>query len=529
MTAAHATPLLRLRLPRAVCLGGGLLLVPVCFAQFDPSSSSSQQNDRAPPIVTNPLPIFFPPNPPPLGRLVSRLATSATGVTVAPPPELAHFVTEPFYAPLSTRLIRHTLDEKKRQKLDAYRAARATLLAELQTELAGVRAAAPNDRRTLLAALARRQAPRLVELEATAEQLRVELTSSDNDWSALREWRLGETNPRGDSPAELGAVIRAYAFYQAGFSPEQRLLLREIVIEVTSGSEDATVASAPQPFLFFSPALARVTLPGDLPAEVATKVAAFETKKSALRKELFDTILAQDRATFAFTRAGAFKALAARQAPALAAVEQLADEIRTGLAELPGMNPPEARSPLPPSLTQRTMEIVEARTASQKVTRERIDAITAQVPASYPVIFATTIDAQGVKVRMVPRTGGFRARVMPNDPILVRISTSINEVGEAHRLRQEELNRAVEELRGEVSQVLGPNTSPKAIEDALNAVIRYNVQRENEAGYHDYRLAVFEPGLSPEQRRLLLGGAVRKLDLPLPSGEFQPTRRSPSW
>ena len=65
--------------------------------------------------------------------------------------------------------------------------------------------------------------------------------------------------------------MRASAFYQAGLAPAQRLLLREIAIEVTSGADDAAAASARQPYLFFSPALARVILPADVPAEIARR------------------------------------------------------------------------------------------------------------------------------------------------------------------------------------------------------------------------------------------------------------------
>jgi len=40
----------------------------------------------------------------------------------------------------------------------------------------------------------------------------------------------------------------------------------------------------------------------------------------------------------------------------------------------------------------------------------------------------------------------------------------------------------------------------------------------------DYRNAMLQPGLSPEQRRLLFDGALQKLALPLPRGEllFEP-------
>lgn len=472
-----------------------------------------------------PVAIFFPPPTPPYGRLVSRLVSTATGQTYAPPPELAHYVTEPFYPALSTRLARQDLPEKTRPKLNAYREARDALLADLEVELTRLHGATPAERHSALAALSEKQTPRLAELEAEAERLRIELIKGDYDWSALREWRLGERNIRGDSPMELGAVLRAYAYYQPGLAPEQRQLLREIVIEITSGAEDATTASAQQPFLFFSPTLTRVTLPAELPAEVAAKVARFETIKSGLKKELFDLVLAQDRATFGFTRTNAMKALATKQAPTFVELEKLADEIRLGLVSVPAMALTELRSPLPPGLTQRTMEAVQARTALQKSSREKIDAILATLPENFPVSFATTLDQTGVKVRLVPRGG----RVSPNDPRITGTVTRLNEVGEAHRQSHETLNREIEALRDDVGRALGARATPQAITDALDGVVRHNIRRENEDGYRDYRLAVLEPGLSPEQRRLLLGGALRKLDLPLPSGELQPTRRPATW
>lgn len=525
MNAARASLRLLRRTRPSALVAAAVLLAPDGSAQSDFSRDRSTQSDLPPPPPLQPVPIFFPPTPPPFGRLVSRLSSSATGQTFAPPPELVHYVTEPFYPALSTRLARNDLGDKHRQKLDVYRASRDAMLDELQTELARIRDAAPAERYTALASLAQRQTPRLAELEATAEQLRNDLIKGEYDWSALREWRLGERNIRGDSPMEIGAVFRAYAFYQAGLAPEQRQLLREIVIEITSGAEDAGTASAQQPYLFFSPALARVTLPDELPADVGAKIAQYETKKSGLKKELFDTIQTQDRAMFSFSRTTALKALAAKQAATLQELEKLADEIRIGLVSVPALSTTVPRSPLPPGLTQRTMEAVQARTALQKTSRARIDEILAGLPEYFPVAFATSLDSNGVKVRLVPRG----QRASSNDPRIVSVVTRINEVGEEHRVRHEALNREIEALRDDVGRALGAGATAQAITEALDAVVRHNVQRENEDGYRDYRTAVIEPGLSPEQRRLLLGGAMRKLDLPLPGGDLQPIRRPAMW
>jgi len=40
--------------------------------------------------------------------------------------------------------------------------------------------------------------------------------------------------------------------------------------------------------------------------------------------------------------------------------------------------------------------------------------------------------------------------------------------------------------------------------------------------YGEYQVAVFQSGLSPEQRRLLFDVAIEKLALPLPGGEYLP-------
>jgi hypothetical protein len=51
--------------------------------------------------------------------------------------------------------------------------------------------------------------------------------------------------------------------------------------------------------------------------------------------------------------------------------------------------------------------------------------------------------------------------------------------------------------------------------------------------YTNYRIAMLQPGLSPEQRRLLFGYALIGLAQPLPHGEPMPqrnaTRPYPSW
>ena len=59
-------------------------------------------------------------------------------------------------------------------------------------------------------------------------------------------------------------------------------------------------------------------------------------------------------------------------------------------------------------------------------------------------------------------------------------------------------------------------------EDVFADALDEAAAEENSEAYRDYRSAVFEPGMSIEQRRLLFGHALMELKLPLPPGDMQP-------
>ena len=476
------------------------------------------------PRSTELAPVFFPPIPPPLGRLVSRLSPPAVG-RFTPHPDLGPYINEPFYAPLSTRLARENLTDKLREKLAAYHAAKTALQAELHAELDRVRAAEPAARRTALDALARRQTTRIAELEQTAEELRGELITGDSDWSAHREWHLGHTSrsDRGDSPSEVAQVMRAAAYYQAGLLPAQRRLLREISLEVAMSAEDEAKAAAAQPFLFFPPEPARVILPDDLPADLAAQVGEFQTKKSALKKELFDLVYAEDSATFAFARTSKFRSLASAQSARLASLERLAEQIRAGLGQISGLMPAPLRSPLPVQLTQRTIDLINHQAAYQNETRNKLDEIGTSL-RSVAAALSYQLDGEIIRTAVVPRRSP-RPRTAEDNARLAALRAKVTAIEEEYKARHEAFLAETNELRNDVAQALS-TSDPNAVNKAFNEVARYAVQRENDAGYNDYGLAVYEPGLSPEQRRLLFDGAIEKLGLPLPRGELQPTRRS---
>jgi len=457
---------------------------------------------------------------------VSHVAAPAPG-RFAPPPELADYVNEIFYAPLSTHLANHDLSDELGRRLDAYRNTKLALQDELRAELEKIPDNDAPTRQRALEAFARQQTPHLAALEQQAESLRADLATDDVNWSALREWTLGEANTRGDSPAEISGVMRAAAFYQKGLSAGQRRLLREIAIEIAMAADSTASAQAVQPFLFFPPEPARVLLPEELPAEVAAQVAAYQTKKSALKKELYDAVYAQDRALLGLLRTSGLKSLAGRQAARLAELDALADQIRSGLAQLPQPSRAVGSSPLPESLTRRIAAVLDSRATLQKETIAKAEEIRRRI-AGQPLQLSYGFEHDGLKFIVVPRRA---IRSQPSEAtrtLIDSVQTEMAAVADDYGRRFADIANESESIRADATALLG-DPGPKVVDTALAGAARVAALRDSEAAYRDYRLAVFEPGLSPEQRRLLFDAAIKELDLPLPRGELQPTVRAPSW
>lgn len=529
-----ALPCVRFVLPRisaALCVLIALSSGPAIHAQLPGDSSFPRSSgdrvsfpDGSQRIVER-LPVFFPPNPPPLGRPVPR-GVPGGGRYVAPP-ELAYYVSDFFYPALGTRLATRSLSDKLRGQLDSYRAAKIALQTELRTELERLQGAEPDARREALNVLSRRQTPRIIELEKTAEQLRRAFVTGDNNWSAARQWHLSDKHRRGFSPIEIAQVMRAYAFYENNLLLAQRRLLREIAIELVFAAENTAAATAAQPFLFFPPEPARVLLPDDLPADVAGKVAAYQTKKSALKKELYDAVQATDGASFLFIRGHPLKALAEKQATRLAELETLAEDIRRGLSQMP---PPRAeKSPLPSILDARVSELVAAYQRAQADAVTRIETILAGVK-NLPMQANYRFEGETLKFLVVP-TRGARGGGGGKSEVLSRIEAvraQISAVADEYGRRIAALLNERESIRLAIGETLGVAKTDE-IDRALFAALRVANQKYAESSFSEYRIAVFEPGLSPEQRRLLFDGVVERLELPLPRGELQAGMRAETW
>jgi hypothetical protein len=472
-----------------------------------------ESSDEGPP----PLPVFFPPEPPPLDLATSRAASSRYGGLRAASSELSAYVCEPFYSVLAARLDRDELSSARRDSLHRYHDEKSLLQHNLRTELAYILQQPPAARDQLLAALARQQDPAIHALEQRAEDIRSDLFKSSYAWDAARKPPITDTAKPSNQPDDVARVMLGAAFFQHGLSAPQRTLLREIAIEVTSAGPSVAAATAAQPYVFFSPGPSRVRFPPDLSDAVAAKLAAFQTRKSALRKELYDTIYREDATWWGMVRTSRFRSLAEKQAPEFAALETLAEEIRRELPPPPAPRPPQPLVALPPALVDRIDALLQRQSSDQRV----LNAPFEQLRASDSLLFMLTV--------FNPETGRYelkrRSRIYAGS---AKASERVNAHIETLLAAYDQLDAALTTERNAICRDVTAQLhteDPARINLALADGVRVVLEQRNATGLRDYQQAVFEPGLSPAQRRLLFDHALEELDLPLPGGIWQPRER----
>ena len=515
----------------ASLLASALLRAPCLRAQSDSDGGLSRVSNNNPfgsafPALNSdrhlptPLPVFFPPEPPPLDRTARRAPVSLAarlglGRGLGAPPELASYVNEPFYPALADRISHHDLSDRQQAALARYREEKRALQHELRTELSRTLALEPAARGPLLAELARLQDPKIADLENRAEAFRADLVKRDHAWSARREWHLGDSPNAPDSAQDIARVMRAAAYFQKGLGAAQRALLREIAIEVPAAAETAAEAVAAQPYVFFSPGPARVLFPENIPAAVGAKIAEYQTRKSALRKTLYDAVYREDSAKLNLLRSARLKSLADEQAPEFAALEMLAEEIRRDLAPLPPLPRTEPLVPLPPALAQRVIAHFQRQTAEQNQHDSQLE----ELRARYPLLRLVPLNAGG---RRTYKVMGFGSKnfLAERD----RAQRELDALAAASARVVVALAAEQDGLRRDLAEFLHAE-EPSMVKVALNEGVRLAAEQSLAEIANDYRRAVFEPGLSPGQRRLLFDAVVENFDLPLPAGESQPTQR----
>ena len=196
-------------------------------------------------------PIYFPPNPPPLGVAFSLRAVDAR---VGAPPELAAHVMEPFYAPLSTRVVERSLTRTQETGLDDYVNRRAQAAFELRRRLGDLANIGAEMRLRALEEFAAWQTPVLITLEREAESMREKfiaepLSRGGTSWYEWRGWKLGRG--RLDLPREQTLFLE---------SQLQRDDLKIVSLNVDENQQTAAqyeVLSIPTLLLFKDGAIAK--------------------------------------------------------------------------------------------------------------------------------------------------------------------------------------------------------------------------------------------------------------------------------
>jgi hypothetical protein len=487
-----------------------------------------------------PAVVFFPPSTPVYGAAIEeRHSTGArivNGRRLLVPDGMADFAGEHFYPQLSTRLILGVLSRELEARLHAYRTQRSQQVTELLNQFVILHDQPAEAWESHLREFARTQSSQLVALENEADRLS-EMLVADGlrnriDWNADRRWKLGAIKGGTDGAVEAEAefqVMRAAAHYQAGLLTQQRGLLREVAMELQLLARKARGlpgTRADSDAMFFSPETTRFRMPADSSTELREKIGLYNSRKSTLKRELRELVVAQEGVGGA-ARKKAFEALADNQWPELLALEELADEIRRLLAPRTQVSAPPAPPWIPAGVMDAIRTYNEDRDTYFGELRHRMEAAAARVP---PTAYVSSLDERIQAQREYVKVQNEARR------------QAANEFQQQNAERYAGLEKRYKMIREALSVVAEKQVDRKTGRplDADTLLRQYGASMEEfntfgreSAIYTNYRTAMLQPGLSPEQRRLLLSYAIVGLAQPLPHGELLPrrnaTRPSPSW
>lgn len=474
---------------------------------------------------------FFPPTAPIFGAAVTDAlaARPINSSALKAPDSLAEFVNEYFYPALGSRMAGNTLSTKLRNRVDAYATTRTALSNELLDRLASLRAADSATRARELRAFALLQTSRIAALEKEAAKLREDLVEGgllydSVDWNEPREWRLADRTRRATATEKNleRIVIRAAAYYQKGLTTEQRGLLLELAIEeretlFADRPADVRVTSDPL-VIFFSPETSRLRLPDRLSPALVASLGVYNHDKDVLKRELRDAVMSQEKSS-PRERTRAFEDLADRQWPRLRALAERADEVRFALAALPPRPLPSLGPQLPADLVARIETYKAGAAALENESAELVQGLFA-IPVSIRRL--SEGDDPAVRERIEQRT-----RLM-----LREIATFRRENAPRYQALKDE-RKSIETSLGAIAQSLTDPTTrqpldvPALLQRIDESDRAFAKLGREEAIYPAYRTAMLEPGLSPEQRRLLFGLALVGLAQPLPFSERMPGKFPP--
>jgi hypothetical protein len=518
---------------------GPRAIVPFLISVCVVSSRLSAQGDGA--YSPPPLPpvVFFPPHTPVYGAPIEERSSSAArivnGRRLLAPDGMADFAGDHFYPQLSTRLVMGVLSRELESRLHAYRSQRQQQVTELLNQFVILHDQPPEAWENHLREFARAQSPQLMALEKEATQLS-EMLVADGlrnriDWNAGRRWKLGSIKGGADAAAAEAEfqVVRAAAHYQAGLLTQQRGLLREVAIELQQVARKARGLPAVRndsDAMLFSPETTRFRMPPGASPETREKLGLYNSRKAELKRELRELVAAQEGAG-ATARRKAFEALADTQWPRLLELEELAEEIRALLASRSQIVAPPAPPWIPAGMMDEIRSYNEDRDSYFGELRHRMESAAARVPPPGQVSSADE------------RVQAHREFVTAQNEARRRAANDFQQENAGRFSALEKRYKVIRESLGVVAEKQVDRKTGRPL-DADTLLRQYGASMEEfntfgreAAIYTNYRMAMLQPGLSPEQRRLLLSYAIVGLAQPLPHGELLPrrsaTRPMPSW
>ena len=410
----------------------------------------------------------------------------------AAPAAMAAYINEPFYALLATRLFRNNLGNDISFRLNRYKAEKASLLEELRARLDILRDSEPAVRERELQAFAREQTPRVAALEAEAEDIRHTLCSNAESSADYLRWIIAHTGSLDHSEENrnrmLLSSLKAEVFYREGLSPAQRGLIREVIGEFTDLLNPDQV---PKGQLFrFSPDTSAILFRENPQGDLFASLLAYRKDKASLQDAILRALYPKVDDPNDAHGTALLRDLAMAQAPRIAALEVQAEDIRRKLAALGDPDQPPKTPAIPAGLQARITAYRSEKLELQKALLARVE----EVKASRGSAGSAAV-SESIRQAIAAFTSENADRYAALGKMRDSIRTGLSELGARN------------------SAPVSPDAMVARFSDSLKKLEYY-------WDYRDYRNAVLQPGLSPEQRRLLFDGALQKLALPLPKGEL---------
>jgi hypothetical protein len=389
------------------------------------------------------------------------------------------------------------LGPELRQRLTEYRVSRAGAVAELRSKLESVEKLSPAKREEALIAFATAQGSRLRALESEASRLEADLgwpPDEGDDYAPGLATVGAGLSP--ESRQNLGLLANTLQRPQ-GLSPPQVGLIREMFLDARDGASNRGA------FFFFSPETTRVRLPASLPGDLATQLSDYTREKDALKAELRGALVSSENIDSDLVRGLGLGALAEQQSPRFAALEKRAEEIRQALALLPSRTSAGGEPALPPALAARLAEYQRKRTELQLNSRRDLRALRSSLPPASGAELTISGDGSRLSLKTPPNA---------SPAVLARIM-AVDSFNKDYAERSAALDRELVELRRLLADVARPasaSASQKSVTDLMQDFTAAALRQTSAETYRDCRVAALQPGLSPEQRRLLFDRTAEK-------------------